>query len=225
MAKRGYTKPLSSFFSWSKDEQARFIERETKNILKRLPKLKSSLQMYGEISDELYNMTAEEIELIGSTYSKAVRSGEISTPSSKQAYQRFIGQLKKYSRTSIKELAIQSAEQRLESWLANVKANGTTEEIAYAEELLASMTDEQKIGFTLSKYFLDVENWNSDETFEVNTGEGIYSIQVLKLELYLEQYENSDTRNIYNRLVAKDELTSQPRGYARGKKGRIKKVK
>ena len=225
MAKRLYKKPLSSFFSWDKDEQAKFIERETKNVIKRLPKLKSSLQMYGEISDELYNMTEEEIELIGSTYSRAVRSGEISTPSSKKAYQDFIGKLRKYSRTSIKELAVQTAEQRLESWIANVRANGSAEEIAYAEELLEGMTENQKIGFTLSKYFLDVENWNSDETFEVDTGEGIYSIQVLKLELYLQQYEGSNTKDIYNRLVAKDNDTSKPRGYARGKKGKVKKVR
>ena len=222
---RGYKKPFSSFFSWSKDEQAKFIERETKNVIKRLPKLKSSLQMYGEISDELYNMTAEEIELAGTTYSRAIRSGEISTPSSKRSYQDLISKLRKYSRTSIKELAVQTAEQRLESWLANVRANGTLEEIQYAEELLAGMTENQTIGFTLSKYFLDVENWNSDETFEVDTGEGIYSIQVLKLELYLQQYEGHETRDIYNRKVAKDSDTSKPRGYARGKKGKVKQVR
>ena len=222
---KGYKRPFSSFFSWSKDEQAKFIERETKNVIKRLPKLKSSLQMYGEISDELYNMSSEEIELIGTTYARAVRSGEISTPSSKKAYQDFIGKLRKYSRTSIKELATQTAEQRLESWLENVRANGSEEEIAYAEEMIASMTDSQKIGFTLSKYFLDVENWNSDETFEKDTDVGKYSIQVLKLELYLQQYEGSTTRNIYNSYVAKDNDTSKPRGYARGKKGKVKRLK
>lgn len=187
MAKiKGYKKPLSSFFSWSKEEQAEFIERETKNVIKRLPKLKSALQMYGEVSDELYNMSSEELQLIGTTYSRAVRSGEISTPSSKRAYQNFIGKLKKYSRMSIKELAEQTAEMRMQSWLDHVRANGSMEEIAYAEKLVESMTLSEKIGFTRSKYFLDTENWGS-EGFVQSTNEGVYSIQVMKLELYLQE--------------------------------------
>lgn len=188
---------FGSFFSWSKEEQARFIERETQNLIKRLPKLKSSLQMYGEISDELYNMSAEELELIGTTYSRAVRSGEISTPSSKRAYQDFVRNLRKYSRADIRELAIQTAEQRLESWLNNVRANGSTEEIAYAEEMIASMSDSEKIGFTLSKYFLDTENWGS-EGFVQNTDIGQFSIQVMKLELYLKS-KGHNTRDIYDK--------------------------
>lgn len=223
MAKKGYKLPLSSFFSWSEEEQARFIEKETKNVIKRLPRLKSALQMYNEISDELYNMSSDELELIGSTYARAVRGGEISTPSSKQAYKDFIKKLQKYSRTSIRELAVETANNRLDSWLANVKAQGSTEEIIYAEELIAGMSENQKIGFTKSKYFLDVENWSSGDDFEHDTEEGIYSIQVLKLELYLQQYEDSNTRNIYNKYVAKDKDVNALRGSARGKKGKRKK--
>ena len=199
MAKiKGYKKPLSSFFSWSKEEQAEFIERETKNVIKRLPKLKSALQMYGEVSDELYNMSSEELQLIGTTYSRAVRSGEISTPSSKRAYQNFIGKLKKYSRMSIKELAEQTAEMRMQSWLDHVRANGSKEEIAYAEKLVEGMTISEKIGFTRSKYFLDTENWGS-EGFVQSTNEGVYSIQVMKLELYL-QSKGHDTEDKYHSL-------------------------
>lgn len=224
MARRGYRKPFSSFFTkWSAEEQARFVEKETKNVIKRLPKLKSALQMYGEVSDELYNMSSEELQLMGTTYSRAVRGGEISTPSSKKAYQDFIRKLRKYSRTSVKELAIQTAEERLESWLNNVRANGSADDIEYAEEMIAGMTDNQKIGFTLSKYFLDVENWGS-EGFVQDTGVGVYSIQVLKLELYLQQYEGQQTRNIYNTHVAKNE-SAKPRGAVRGKTGKVKKIK
>lgn len=187
---------LSSFFSWDKEEQAKYIERETQALIKRLPQLKSSLKMYGEISDELYNLSAEELELIGTTYSRAVRSGEISTPSSQRAYQDFVRNLRKYARADIRQLALQTAEQRLESWLNNVRANGSTEEIAYAEELIASMSDSEKIGFTLSKYFLDTENWGS-EGFVQNTDVGQFSIQVMKLELYL-QSKGHSTRDIYN---------------------------
>ena len=226
MAKlKGYKKPFSSFFTeWSKEEQAKFIERETKNIIKRLPRLKSALQMYEEISDELYNLSPSEIELIGTTYARAVRSGEISTPSSQRAYQKFIGNLRKYSRTSIRELAVRTAEERMSSWLDSVRSHGSEEEIAYAEELVEGMTEGQKIGFTKSKYFLDVENWGS-EGFIQSTSEGEYSIQTLKLELYLQQYEDKETRNIYNEYVASDNDTNALRGYARGRKGKIKKGK
>ena len=199
MAKK-VIKPISSFFNWSSEEQAKYIERETKNLIKRLPKLKANLQMYGEVSDELYNMSADELELIGRTYSRAIRGGEISTPSSKKAYQDFVRKLQRYSRGDIHQLALETAKQRMESWLNNVKANGTTEEIAYAEDLVNSMSDSEIIGFTRSKYFLDTENWGSTDTFNKNTDVGQYSIQVLKLELYLQEHGHI-TKNIYGNYV------------------------
>ena len=212
---KGQRKPFSSFFTWSNEEQAKFIERETKNVIKRLPRLKSSLKMYGEVSDELYNMSSSELELIGTTYSRAVRSGEISTPSSKRAYQRFINNLRKYSRVSIRELALGTANQRMESWLNTIRANGSSEEIEYAEELVNSMNDSEKIGFTLSKYFIDNEKWNSQETYEQDTEEGIYSIQVLKLELFLISKGHTNTRNLYNKYVATDNELDKVRGGTR----------
>lgn len=221
--RKGYKLPLSSFFNWSAEEQARFIERETKNVIKRLPRLKSALQMYNEVSDELYNLRAEELELIGNTYAQAVRNEEITTPSSKNAYRNFIRNLRKYSRISIRELAIQTAEQRMDSWLENVKANGSLAEIEYATDLINNMTESQKIGFTKSKYFLDVENWNSKD-FVKDTEMGEISIQTLKLELYLQQYDERKTKNIYNQFVAKDK-ENVIRGATRGRKGKRKKVK
>ena len=178
--------------------------------------------MYNEVSDELYNLKEDELQLMGETYANAVRGGEISTPSSSSAYQRFVKNLRKYARRSIKELAVETAQQRMDSWLEHVRANGSEVEIEYAEELVASMTDEQKMGFTRSKYFLDVENWNSYD-FVKETDEGDYSIQVLKLELYLQTYEGSTTRNIYNRKVATDGDENAIRGSARGKRGRKRK--
>ena len=208
---------LQTFFNLSSEEQARIIERETKNIIKRLPNLKKNLQMYNEISDELYNLSGDELQLIGETYAQAVRGGEISTPSSQIAYQRFIRQLRKYSRTPIRELAVKTANERIESWLDNVRANGSEEEIAYAEKLVESMTDTQKIGFTRSKFFLDVENWNSYD-FKKETEEGEFSIQVLKLELFL-QSKGVKTENIYNRFVAKDgDLNKVRKGSVKGQR-------
>lgn len=216
MGKKGYKKPLSTFFSWSADEQARYIERETKAVIKRLPKLKSALQMYGEISSEPYNLTSEELDLMGTTYARAIRGGEISTPSSKQAYQRFINNLRKYARTPIGELAKQTANERMNSWLEHIRANGSDEEIAYAEEMVKTMSDSDKIGFTKSKHFLDTENWNSQSTFEQNTDVGVYSIQVLKLELYLEEKGRS-TRHIYLDKVANGKNVDELRTYHKKK--------
>ena len=197
MAKlKGYKKPLSSILEWSVEEQAKFIERETKNVIKRLPRLKSALQMYGEMSDELYNMSTEELGLMGTTYARAIRGGEISTPSSKRAYQRFINNLRRYSRTSIKQLAVETAQARLDDWIKHIRENSTKEDIKYAEYLLSKLTEEQKIGFTKSKYFLDTEVWNSQETFMKSIGEEMYSIQTLKLELYCEEH-NITTDNKY----------------------------
>ena len=222
MAKKVTFNSLEHFFKLSREEQARMIESDTKELIKRLPRLKKALQMYNEVSDELYNLKEDEVQLMGETYANAVRGGEISTPSSSRAYRRFVQQLRKYTRRSIRELAVETAQQRMDSWLEHVRANGSVEEIAYAEELVAGMSDEQKIGFTKSKYFLDVENWNS-EGFVKSTDEGDFSIQVLKLELYLQTYEDSDTRNIYNRKVATDSNESAIRGSARGRRGRKRK--
>ena len=83
MAKRNEV----DFFKLSAEEQAKVIERETKKLIARLPSLKKNLKMYGAVSDELYNLTEDEVSTIGTTYAKAVRGGEISTPSSKRAYQ------------------------------------------------------------------------------------------------------------------------------------------
>ena len=214
---KGYKKPLSSFFTWTKEEQAQFIEKETKNVIKRLPKLKAALQMYGEVSDELYNMSSEELGLMGSTYSRAIRGGEISTPSSQASYKRFINSLKRYSRVSIRQLAVETAQQRMDSWLEHVKANGTEEEIEYAIQMVESMSDDEKIGFTKSKYFLDTENWNSQSTFEQTTDDGIYSIQVLKLELYLEEKGHTDLKHIYLKQVANGKTIEQLRKYHKPK--------
>ena len=215
---------FTTFSKWSAEKQARYIERETEVLVKRLPSLKKNLQMYGEISDELYNLEPSELRQIGETYASAVRTGEITTPASKNAYRRFINQIKKYARRDMARLAQETAERRLESWLDNVKANGSTEEIEYAEFLLEQMTDSQKIGFTLSKYFLDVENWSS-EGFIKSTSEGLYSIQVLKLELFLQNYEGIEDRNIYNQYVATDGDINAIRNPTRHKPKRPRKKK
>ena len=192
---------LSSFLKKSPEEQAKEIEKETKALLKRLPELKKRLKMYGETSDELYNLSQEELQLMGSTYSKAVVSGEISTPSSQKAYQQFVSNLKKYSSANISELASQVAGQRMDSWLEHIQKASTTGDYDYAKSLVEDMTDGEKEGFTKSKYFMD-STYMYMVTEENDTQ---YSIQTLKLELYLEEVRNKTTKHIYRKNVKKSE--------------------
>ena len=210
---------INSFLKLSPDEQAKSIEQQTKELIKRLPTLKKQLKMYGEVSDELYNLTEEELDLAGTTYAKAIRSGEISTPSSQRAYQKFIKDLRRYARTDISQLAYQTAEQRMESWLNTIKEHASQDEIDYATRLVNSMTDKQKLGFTRSEYYLNNENWASEQTFMQSTLEGDYSIQTLKLELYLETYGQGSTDNLYNKGVASDGQ-DKLRGAYRGRKAK-----
>lgn len=192
---------IDTFLKLNPEEQAKSIERETKELIKRLPTLKKQLKMYGETSDELYNLQRDEIELMGSTYAKAVRSGEITTPTAKASYQRFIRNLRKYARTDIGYLARQTASERMDSWLEHIKASSNESDSEYAQELFNSMSDEEKLGFTKSKYFMD-----SSYMYMVAEEDGIqYSIQTLKLELYLEEVRGKSTRHIYRNEVKKDD--------------------
>lgn len=192
---------INSFFKLTPEEQAKEVERQTKELIKRLPALKKQLKMYGEVSDELYNLSSEELDLMGTTYANAIRGGEISTPSSKRAYQSFIKNLNKYARTDISQLASQTAQQRMDSWIEHINASSTDADKVYAKQLLDSMTEEEKLGFTRSKYFMD-----SSYMYMVTEEEGKqYSIQTLKLELYLEEVRGKQTEHIYRRNVKKDE--------------------
>ena len=192
---------LNSFFKLSPEEQAKSIERQTQELVKRLPTLKKQLKMYGDTSDELYNLKEDEIELIGSTYARAVRGGQITTPSSQKAYQSFIKNLRKYTRTDIRQLARDTADARMESWLDHIQEGSTDADSEYAQELLNSMSEEEKLGFTRSKYFMD-----SSYMYMVTEEDGKqFSIQTLKLELYLEEVRDKQTRHIYRDKVKGNE--------------------
>lgn len=192
MAKKEFD--INSFLKKSPEEQAKAIERETQRLLNRLPSLKDKLSMYNEVSDEMYNLSPEEVEFQGLRQSQAVRTGEITTPTGKQAYNNFVKNLHKYARRNIHDLAVESAEMRMKSWLDNIKTHASQDEIDYAEELVNSMSENEKIGFTRSKYFLDVGDWNSDN-FKQYIEEYDYSIMTQKLELYLKRkgHKTGDT--------------------------------
>ena len=192
---------INSFLKLSPEEQAKSIEKQTKELLKRLPTLKKQLKMYGDTSDEMYNLTSEEVELMGSTYASAIRGGEISTPSSKKAYQSFIKNLRKYARTDLSVLAQQTADARMDSWIEHINSASTESDKAYAQELLKGMTEEEKLGFTRSKYFMD-----SSYMYFITELDGVqYSVQTLKLELFLEEVRGKTTRHIYRTHVKGNE--------------------
>ena len=209
------------FFKLSLEEQAKSIERETAKLLKRLPELKKRLKMYDDNSGELYNLEPEEVQTIGSTYAGAVRRGEISTPSSQKAYQKFIKDLRRYTRPSINEISQRIAKERWSSWVDTIKQHASTEELEYMNYLERQMTDEMKETFTKSKYFLDNANWNSQDTFLKYTSDGTMSIQVLELELFLESHypDEVKTSSIYNREIATDGKIKKRVGY-RSKKNK-----
>ena len=192
MAKKEFD--INSFLKKSPEEQAKAIERETQRLLNRLPSLKDKLSMYNEVSDEMYNLSPEEVEFQGIRQAQAVRTGEITTPTGKQAYNNFVKNLHRYARRNIHDLAVESAEMRMKSWLDNIKTHASQDEIDYAEELVNSMSENEKIGFTRSKYFLDVGDWNSDN-FKQYIEEYDYSIMTQKLELYLKRkgHKTGDT--------------------------------
>ena len=187
---------ISSFLKLSPEEQAKSIERQTKELIKRLPTLKNKLKMYGETSDELYNLGSDEIELIGSTYARAIRGGNITTPSGKQAYANFIKNLQKYARTDISQLAKETADQRMQSFIDHIVKNSHNDaEKLKAQQLYEMMSDSDKLGFTRSKLFLDVEDWGSDQ-FQLFIQKYDYSISFVKFQEYMKQ-KGHDVDEVY----------------------------
>ena len=190
---------INSFLKLSPEEQAREVEKLTKEVVTRLPTLKKKLKMYGDVSDELYNLERDELDLMGTTYAKAVRSGEITTSSGKKAYRSFITNLRKYARTDISQLARQSAEVRMESWIGHIQDASFDADKEYAQRMMNSMTEEEKLGFTRSKYFMD----SSYMYFVTEVDGQKYSIQTLKLELYLKEKRGKEFDNIYDTNIRK----------------------
>lgn len=213
---------IKTFLELNVEEQAKEIEKQTQELIKRLPRLKKELKMYGEVSSELYNLSEEEVKLMSSTYASAVRGGEITTPTSKRAYQKFISDLRKYSRSDINYISTQTALKRFESWKENIRNNSTQDDIDYMEELTKNMTNSQIRSFTTSEYFLDVNNWSSED-FLKETDDGLISVSVLKLELFLNTYDKGQTRNLYNKNIATDGKDIM-RGAYKGKRAKKRQL-
>lgn len=200
---------FEEFEKFDIEKQAEIIEKQTKQLLKKLPSLKKNLSLYDDATDELYNLTPDELSLYGETYARAIRGGEISTPSSKLGYQKFVRRLLNYNARSIRELAIDYASRRMDSFMETIKNNGSLAEIEYAEKLFEEMSDDDKIAFTRSKYFLDTDNWGSEQFIQAYQ-DNEYSMMTLKLELFM-MNKGYDTENIYNQAYYNsNEMTNRP---------------
>lgn len=210
---------INAFLNKSPEEQAKVIERETEKLINRLPSLKKKMQMYNDTTDEMYNLTPEEVKLEGDIYARAVRTGTITTPTGQKAYQNYIKNLMKYTRVNIGDIAKEVGGKRFESWWQTIKDYSSNEELEYVNYLVMQMSDDMKIAFTRSKYFYDNSNWNSKQTFIKEYDEGEISVQALELELFLQKYyPQVHTRNIYNTQIATDGQVDKIRKGGRSKK-------
>jgi hypothetical protein len=199
------------------EEQIEFIEKQTENVIKRLPELKEALTTYDDVSKELYNMTEEQIKFASKSYQQSIRGGEITTPTGKKALSSYVQQLSRYGGGDISQLAHETAQERFDNFLEHVRSIADDEELEYLDKLVELMSEEDILGFTRSKYFLDTGDYSSDSWAKAKN-DFDYTINTMKLEVYL-QSKGYDTEHIYNDTMGYVE-GSKPKSTSKGiKKG------
>ena len=192
------------FNTLTPEEQIKWLERQTRLVIKRLPALKKKLSVYDDRSEELYNLSQEEIQLFTKSYTEQISSGSIRVrtsigeqPSARtKALEKYTESLQKYGTKPMRELITESTKMRWDSFLDNVKQCSTTEfETQYLEELTNKMSDRDIYEFTKSKLFFDNGNPNSADFVKFTTEHGI-SVGLAKLEVFLEQ-KGYDTKRVF----------------------------
>ena len=167
---------FEDFTRLNKRDKSKWINQQTRKIIKKLPTLKKYLTMYDDRSGELYTLSKEEIRL----FSKVTRSD--------LEYQRinapYIEDLIRYGNTSATQLLKVATEERIKSFLDNIEKVGGAEEKEYAKQLLDKLSDNQKAIFTKSKYFFDNGNNNSEDFVKFYNEHGV-SVGIAKLEAFL----------------------------------------
>ena len=167
---------FEDFTKLNKRNKSKWINQQTRKIIKKLPTLKKYLTMYDDRSGELYTLSKEEIRL----FSKVTRSD--------LEYQRinapYIEDLIRYGNTSATQLLKVATEERIKSFLDNIEKVGGTEEKEYAKQLLDKLSDNQKAIFTKSKYFFDNGNNNSEDFVKFYNEHGV-TVGIAKLEAFL----------------------------------------
>lgn len=200
---------IKTLSSLSPKEQKEWVEKETKKVIKRLPTLKKRLTTYDDRSSELYNLTKEEIKLMSKVH--------ISNGIGSAGYEEYVAQLEYYGETKIKELAQSITEQRINSFLENIKQVGGQQEYEYVKDLIDKMSKREKENFVKSKYFFDRGDLNSAD-FVKFIEENDVSVGTAKLESFL----NTKRKEKFDGKYYKQGETRQKLGRPR-KKGRKKK--
>lgn len=139
------------------EEQMKWIEKQTEKVINRLPTLKRELAVFDDRSDELYNLTAEEIKLKSVVHSSQIGGEDTS------GLLEYVENLTAYGDVNIQTLVDLSTEKRIDSFLENIKQVGGIEEYEYVKKLLNQLTPYERAKFVKSKYFFDTGNLSSDD--------------------------------------------------------------
>lgn len=176
------------------EKQIQWLIKQSQKVAERVPVLKKELAVYDDKSNEMYNMSANEIKLFAQSYAFDLTTGEIS--SDNQGLQNFVAQLQKYS-GNIMDIRLMAMESRIESFRESIIESGASQsEIDYVNSLLDKMSDSEKEQFTKSKLFLDTHDYPS-EGIQKFMDMYDFTPQTAKLEDWCEQH-NIETDKWYN---------------------------
>ena len=167
---------FEDFTRLNKRDKSKWINQQTRKIIKKLPTLKKYLTMYDDRSGEFYTLSKEEIRLFSKVTRSDLSYNRINIP--------FIKDLLKYGNTSATQLLKVATEERIKSFLDNIEKVGGAEEKEYAKQLLDKLSDNQKAIFTKSKYFFDNGNDNSEDFVKFYNEHGV-TVGIAKLEAFL----------------------------------------
>lgn len=167
---------FEDFTRLNKRDKSKWINQQTRKIIKKLHTLKKYLTMYDDRSGEFYTLSKEEIRLFSKVSRSDLSYNRINIP--------YIKDLLKYGNTSATQLLKIATDERIKSFLDNIEQVSGLEERKYAEQLLNKLSDYQKAVFTKSKYFFDNGNPNSEGLVKFFNEYGT-SVAIAKLEAFL----------------------------------------
>ena len=173
------------------EQQIKELERLTEQVLERLPELKHRLVAFDDRSDELYNLTPEEIRLFSKTYISDIEQGYSSA-----GLQDFQQQLYRYGETPLEELETQVANARWESFKEHIRSL-SKEEYDYLLELEKKLDKSDINAFTKSKFFFDGGDYSSKNFVKFINEHGI-SVGMAKFETFLESRGIETDRKFYD---------------------------
>lgn len=195
-----FDKGVVSLKGMTPEQQIKEIERLTEEVIERLPDLKHKLTAFDDRSDELYNLTPEEIRLFSKTYTSDIESGYTS-----QGLGNFMQQLQRYGETPLEELELSVAMQRWQSFKENILQVGGESEYQYVLELESKIDKRVIVDFTRSKFFFDAGDLSSDNFVKFLNEHGV-SVGLAKLETYLESRGIKTDRKFFEEGVTRTKL-------------------